>query len=249
MIETGRYTSVLFCLQFRIRIHIYASGPCSCRDLTDETYIFEPYCKSVRLPRRTPTSHAARQQWWAAVLLQSPWKGPYVCVCVCLTLLLYSAASLILLLHHSGAKHKNQKKHIKRLYTGQDCNTFVCSGTAFNATDVRKCIWCLVSKLICIQLYWYSANKRNYFWLFQYAVHCACTRGFTQGGCTLLLPRNLDQQAEVAAVVGTAVVQPLLLMLFLALESPKNSTQNDSRTVAIQNTTLYKVSLWNVDMY
>ena len=81
MIETGRYTSVLFCLQFRISIYIYASGPCSCRDLTDETYIFEPYCKSVRLPpqlRRTPTSHAARQQWWAAVLLQSPWKGPYV---------------------------------------------------------------------------------------------------------------------------------------------------------------------------
>ena len=119
MIETGRYTSVLFCLQFRIsiRIYIYASGPCSCRDLTDETYIFEPYCKSVRLPpqlRRTPTSHAARQQWWAAVLLQSPWKGPHVCVCVCLTLLYYSAASLILLLHHSGAKHKNQKKNISK---------------------------------------------------------------------------------------------------------------------------------------
>ena len=37
---------------------------------------------------------------------------------------------------------KTKKKHIKRLYTGQDCNTFVCSGTAFNATDVRKCIWC-----------------------------------------------------------------------------------------------------------
>ena len=104
-----------------------------------------------------------------------------------------------------------------------------------------------VAKWICIQLHWYSANKRNYFLLFHYAVHSACTTGgFTQGGCTLLLPRNLDQQAEVAAVglvVGTAVVQPLLLMLFLALESPKNSTQNDSRTVAIQNTTIQGLSL------
>ena len=112
MIETGRYTSVLFCLQFRISI--YASGPCSCRDLTDETYIFEPYCKSVRLPpqlRRTPTSHAARQQWWAAVLLQSPWKGPSVCV-VYASHYYYSAASLILLLHHSGAKHKIYQKTI-----------------------------------------------------------------------------------------------------------------------------------------
>ena len=80
-------------------------------------------------------------------------------------------------------------------------------------------------------------------------MHCACTRGFTQGGCTLLLPRNLDQQAEVAAVVGTAVVEPLLLMLFLALESPKNSTQNDSRTVAIQNTQGLSLKCRYVPMY
>ena len=98
----------------------------------------------MRLPpqlRRTPTSHAARQQWWAAVLLQSPWKGPSVCV-VYASHYYYSAASLILLLHHSGAKHKiYQKKHIKKLYTGQDCHTLVCSGTPSNTTDVRKCIW------------------------------------------------------------------------------------------------------------
>ena len=33
------------------------------------------------------------------------------------------------------------KKNISKDCT-QECNTFVCSGTAFNATDVRKCIWC-----------------------------------------------------------------------------------------------------------
>ena len=65
-----------------------------------------------------------------------------------------------------------------------------------------------VAKWICIQLHWYSANQRTYFLLFHYAVHSACTTGgFTQGGCTLLLPRNLDQQAE-AAVVGSGSAAP-----------------------------------------
>ena len=104
MIETGRYTSVLFCLQFRISIYIYASGPCSCRDLTDETYIFEPYCKSVRLPpplRRTP-AHQLRTRRGSGGRLyyyRVPGKGR-------LCIPHYSAASLILLLHHSGAKQE-----------------------------------------------------------------------------------------------------------------------------------------------
>ena len=115
MIETGRYTSVLFCLQFRISIYIYASGPCSCRDLTDETYIFEPYCKSVRLPPpHTNFARGAAAMVGGCIITESLERAARLCVCVCLTLLYYSAASLILLLHHSGAKHKNQKKNISK---------------------------------------------------------------------------------------------------------------------------------------
>ena len=134
------------CLQFCI---YETPGPWSCRDLTDETYIFEPYCKSVRLPPplcRTPTSHAART--WAAVLLQSPWKGPSV----------YTTTLLRCCFSHSIATSLWSKtQNPNRIFRSNE----------------KKC----------------HANKRNNFWLFHHAVHCACTRGFT--GCMYTTPNKL----------------------------------------------------------
>ena len=90
------------CLQFCI---YETPGPWSCRDLTDETYIFEPYCKSVRLPPplcRTP-AHQLRTRRGRGRLYyyRVPGKGR-----LCILPHYSAAASLILLLHHSGAKHK-----------------------------------------------------------------------------------------------------------------------------------------------